>query len=225
MRILIVEDQREMAALIAARTQDAGFVADHVGDIGEALEALRSHDYPLVLLDRRLPDGDAIGAVPAMRRLRPGIRIVFVTALQSIDDKISGLDAGADDYLAKPFDPEELMARIRASLRRPGGRPMPPVMVGNLSFDLDAHEAQIEGRPFLLHKRELLLLEALMRRAGRAVTHDSLIEEIYGFADMVQIDALKMLVSRLRQRLERQAAGVEIHAARGIGYLIRKARE
>jgi two-component system, OmpR family, response regulator len=223
-RILIVEDQREMAALIADRVRDAGFVTDHVGDIGEALEALRTRDYPLVLLDRRLPDGDAIEALPTMRRLRPGIRIVFVTAMQSVDDKISGLDAGADDYLSKPFDAEELMARIRATLRRPGGREMPPVVIGNLSFDLDAREAQVEGRPLVLHKRELLLLEALARRAGRAVTHDSLIEEIYGFGEMVQIDALKMLVSRLRQRLEKQTAGVEIHAARGIGYLIRKAR-
>jgi len=223
-RILIVEDQREMAALIADRISDAGFVADHVCDVAEAIEALRTRDYPLVLLDRRLPDGDAIGAVPTIRRLRPGIRIFFVTALQSTDDKINGLDAGADDYLSKPFDADELMARIRASLRRPGGRPLPPVVVANLSFDLDAHEAQVAGRPLVLHKRELLLLEALVRRAERAVTHDSLIEEIYGFGEMVQIDALKMLVSRLRQRLEKQNAGVEIHAARGIGYLIRKAR-
>jgi DNA-binding response OmpR family regulator len=223
-RILIVEDQREMAALIAERIDDAGFVTDHVGDIAEALEALRTRDYPLVLLDRRLPDGDSIGAVPTIRHLRPGIRIVFVTALHSTDNKICGLDAGADDYLSKPFDADELVARIRASLRRPGGRSQPPIVVGNLSFDLEAREAQVSGRPFVLHRRELLLLEALVRRAGRAVTHDSLFEDIYGFGETAQIDALKMLVSRLRQRLEKQAAGVEIHAARGIGYLIRKAR-
>lgn len=224
MRILIVEDQREIAALIADRIGDAGFVTDHVSDVADALQALKTHDYPLMLLDRRLPDGDAISALPAIRRIRPGIRIMFVTALQTIDDKINGLDAGADDYLTKPFDADELLARIRASLRRPGGQPLPSVVIGDLSFDLNAHEAFVAGQPLVLHKREMLLLETLMRRAGRAVTHDALIENIYGLGETVQPDALKMLVSRLRQRLKERCAGVEIFAARGIGYLLRKSR-
>jgi two-component system, OmpR family, response regulator len=224
MRILIVEDQRDMATLIADRINCAGFVSDHVGGLGEALEALQAHDYPIMLLDRRLPDGDAISVLPEIRRIRPGIRILLVTALRSIDDKINGLDAGADDYLTKPFDVDELLARIRASLRRPGGRLLPSILVGDLSFDLNTHEASIAGRPLLLHKREMLLLESLMRRAGRAVTHNTLIEEIYGLDETVQIDAVKMLVSRLRQRLKEWSADVEIHSARGIGYLIAKTR-
>jgi two-component system, OmpR family, response regulator len=225
MRILIVEDQRDMAALIADRIADVGFVADQVEGIGEALEALQARDYPIMLLDRRLPDGDAISILPEIRRVRPGIRIILVTALQSIDEKINGLDAGADDYLTKPFDPDELLARIRASLRRPGGRPIPPIALGSLSFYPATFEATVLEKPLLLHKREVLLLESLMRRAGRAVTHDMLIEEIYGLEENVQIDALKMLVSRLRQRLKERNADVEIHSARGIGYLIAKSRK
>ncbi|PWB81383.1 MAG: two-component system response regulator [Methylocystaceae bacterium] len=224
MRILIVEDQYEMAKLIADRIGDAGYVSDHVGDIPNALEALRAHDYPLMLLDRRLPDGDAIEALSTIRRIRPEIRILLVTALHSTSDKIDGLDAGADDYLAKPFDADELLARIRASLRRPGGRPLPLVIVGDLSFDLNSREAFVAGEPLLLHKREMLLLETLVRRTGRAVTHDTLIEEIYGLSGTVQFDALKMLVSRVRQRLKESRAGAEIYTARGIGYLIRTAR-
>jgi DNA-binding response OmpR family regulator len=224
MRILIVEDQREMAALLADRLAEAGFVSDRVRRVGDALEALRTTDYPLMLLDRRLPDGDAVGALPEIRRIRPGIRVLLVSALRSVDDRIGGLDAGADDYLTKPFDADELLARVRASLRRPGGERVPPVVVGDLAFDLSSNEAFVAGAPLVLHKREMLLLQTLMRRAGRAVTHEALIEEIYGHGETVQLDALKMLVSRLRQRLKERDAGAEIHAARGIGYLIGKAR-
>ncbi len=224
MRILVVEDQSEMAALIVDRIADSGFAADHVGELGAAFEALKARDYPLMLLDRRLPDGDGVSAIPRIRQLRPGIRVMLVTALKSMDEKVDGLDAGADDYLTKPFDTEELLARMRASLRRPGAVPPPPVVVGNLSFDLGAQEAFVAERPLALNRREKLLLETLMRRAERAVTHAALIEEIYGLDEAVQADALKMLVSRLRQRLKELRADVEIHAARGIGYLITKSR-
>lgn len=213
-----------MAALIADRINGEGFVADHVEGLGDAFEALHAYDYPIMLLDRRLPDGEALSALPQIRRVRPGIRILLVTAMQSIDDKINGLDAGADDYLTKPFDFDELLARVRAALRRPGGSRLPLAVVGALSFDFNTHEASIAGRPLSLHKREMLLLESLMRRSGRAVMHNTLIEEIYGFDKAVQIDALKMLVSRLRQRLKEHGGEVDIHSARGIGYMLAKSR-
>lgn len=224
MRILVVEDQIDMAILMSDRLERSGYLVDRVGKIADALEALHAFDYPILLLDRRLPDGDGLDFLPEIRTLRPNIRVLMVTALRSLDDRVNGLDAGADDYLVKPFAPDELLARIRASLRRPGAAPIPPVVLGQLSFDLNLHDAQVRSRPLPLHKRELLLLETLMRRAGRAVTYTLILDEIYGLDEQVQNDALKMLVSRLRQKLRDADAGVEIYATRSVGYMIAQAR-
>jgi two-component system OmpR family response regulator len=225
MRILIVEDQREIAALIADRIRLEGFIPDRVGTISDALHALRVHAYPVMLLDRRLPDGDSVSIIPEVRRLRPAIRVLIVSALRSIEDKVDGLDSGADDYLTKPFDSVELLARIRASLRRPGASPFPPVVVGALTFDLNTRTVSIAGHPILLQKREMLMLEALMRRAERVVTHDTLIDEVYGLNEVVQFNVLKTLSSRLRQRLTELKAGVDVKSVRGVGYLIRECRD
>jgi len=224
MRILVVEDQVDMGALMSERLERSGYLVDRVGMIADAREALHAYDYPVLLLDRRLPDGDGLNFLPETRTLRPNIRVLMVTALRSLDDRVNGLDAGADDYLIKPFAPDELLARLRASLRRPGAAPIPPVLLGALSFDLNLHEAHVNSRPLVLHKRELLLLEILMRRAGRAVTYSGIIDEVYGLDEEVQNDALKMLVSRLRQKLREAEAGVEIYATRSVGYLIAPAR-
>ncbi|ARN82080.1 response regulator transcription factor [Methylocystis bryophila] len=224
MRILIVEDQFELAGQLAGLLAGAGYATDQVGTLADGLEAVMSHDYPLVLLDRRLPDGDGVSLLPTIRAARPGIRVIVMSALRSLDDRINGLDAGADDYLTKPVEPNELLARIRASLRRPGGIDLPPVTIAELSFELNRCEAYVRGEPLSATKREMLLLEALVRRAGRAVTHHALMEQIYGLEENVQSDALKMLVSRLRQRLKERDAGVEIHSARGIGYVLAKSK-
>ena len=220
MRILVVEDQLDLGSMLAESLSSGGFVVDRASTIAETLEAVRSYDYPIVLLDRRLPDGDAICALKQIRSLRPSIRVLIVTALRSLDDRVSGLDAGADDYLTKPFATDESLARIRASLRRPGAGPIPLVSLGTLAFDFNLHEATVAGAPLRLRKRELLLLEALMRRAGRAVTHSAIIEDIYAADENVQNDALRMLVSRLRQRLRDAGAKVDIYSTKGVGYLI-----
>jgi len=225
MRILIVEDQRDIAALLADRVMRAGFGADVVGRAGEALAAIDACDYGVMLLDRRLPDGDGVSIMQSAREAQPNMRVVVLTAMRDIEQKIEGLDAGADDYLTKPFDPDELMARIRAVLRRPGPQAAPQVRVGALSFDLESLEGFVNDKLLLAPKLELTLLGALMRRAGRAVTRAALLEEIYGADDEAQIDAMKMLIHRLRQRLKNQGAKADIHAARGIGYLIRSAEE
>jgi two-component system, OmpR family, response regulator len=225
MRILVVEDQIDIGALMSDRLERSGYLVDCVGMIADAREALHAYDYPILLLDRRLPDGDGLDFLPEIRAVRPSIRVLMVTALRSLDDRVNGLDAGADDYLIKPFALDELLARIRASLRRPGAGPAPQVSLGALTFDLNLHEAHVNGRPLVLHKRELLLLETLMRRAGRAVIYPVIIDEIYGLDEQVQNDALKMLVSRLRQKLREANAGVEIYATRSVGYLIAKAHD
>jgi len=209
-----------MAALLNDHLRRSGYIADRVGTISEATEALAQYQYPMMLLDRRLPDGDGASILQFVRSRQLNVRVMFVTALRSIDERVDGLDAGADDYLSKPFDVDELLARMRAVLRRPTTAPTLSVTVGDLSFDLNQRMATVRGLPFIVPKREMLLLEALVRYAGRVVRHNALMSEIYGLNDSVQFDALKMSVSRLRQRLKECGAGVEIHTLRGIGYIL-----
>jgi DNA-binding response OmpR family regulator len=220
MRILLVEDHAELASRIARRIKRGGFAVDHVDTIERAVSALDEFPYSLTLLDRRLPDGDGLSLVSRIREKQPGTRILMLTALEAVDDRIEGLDAGADDYLTKPFNLDELMARIRASLRRPGGDRTPPVEIGELSFDLDTRTVHVAGRPVLLLRRELALLEALARRAGRVVPRETLISAIYGPEEEVQEHTLTTLASRLRARLAELNAAIEIHSARGLGYMI-----
>jgi len=220
MRILLIEDEPEMAQLIASLIKKEGFAIDLGRSLAEAKEAARSVSYDLILLDRRLPDGDGLSLLPDIRTIRPGIRIMVLTALDTLDDTVSGLDAGADDYIAKPFRGPELIARIRACLRRPGCNVQPPLAVGNVSLDLSTHQVTISGRPVAFHRRELTLLEAIMRRANRVTTRETLIKEIYGLETEVQQHTLDTLVWRLRRRLETLDARVAIHLARGIGYML-----
>ncbi len=222
MRALIIEDEPELSRVIASKLGRSGFIADHAASIKEALCAAEAHSYSFALLDRRLPDGDGISLLCDLRRLQPGIRILVLTACDAVGDRIAGLDAGADDYLSKPFDVNELMARIRACLRRPGVDTAPPITIGELSFDTKKREVLIKGQPIVLHRRELALLEALVRRSNRVILRAALMEEVYGEDDEIEANALNILVSRLRRRLLDLGAGVEIHSARGIGYMLVK---
>jgi two-component system, OmpR family, response regulator len=220
MRILLVEDHDSLAHQIVRRIKRDGFAVDRASCIKEALEILSGNPYSIAVLDRRLPDGDGLSILPELRYRQPSLRVVMLTALDAIDDRIAGLDAGADDYLVKPFDLEELMARIRANVRRVGGELLPPVTVGALVFDLVSRSASVAGRPALFHNRELALLESLVRRAGVIVRRETLMSEIWGMNEEVHPHALTLLVGRVRGRLDELGAGVEIHVARGVGYMV-----
>jgi len=222
MRILVVEDERELAGQIVGEIRRNGFVVDFAETIASASEALELYPYSLALLDRRLPDGDATQAIPAMRRAQPGIRVIMLSALDGLEERVQGLDAGADDYLTKPCPLVELMARIRASLRRPGGELLPPVKVGALTFDLNARSASVRNAAVAFHARELALLDALARRVGQFVRRTALMEEIYGYDDNVQPHALTMVISRVRQRLIELDCGAEIVSERGVGCMLRE---
>ena len=221
MRVLLVEDEPHLARLIRRNVTASGFLVDQVGSLADATEAAKLAPYALVLLDRRLPDGDGLSAIPALRRAIPAIPVIVLTALDAVSARVEGLDGGADDYLVKPFALDELLARIRAALRRVGGQTPPPIVCGRLAFDTGARTASVGGEPATLNRREIALLEGLMLRAGRVVNRAALMERIYGFDDDVQDNALDALVSRLRRRCAELEAGVAIHTVRGLGYLIR----
>jgi DNA-binding response OmpR family regulator len=216
----LVEDQDELAREIRRRMKRDGFAVDHVSCLSDAVEAVKGHSYAVAMLDRRLPDGDGLAIVPEIRRLQPGSRVLMLTALDAVDERISGLDAGADDYLTKPFDLDEMMARIRAALRRPGAEAAPPVRIGALEFDPATRTVSVRGRPAVFHHRELALLEGLVRRAGRVVERETLTSELWGFDEPVQSHALTIAVSRVRARLDKLGAGVDIHMVRGVGYFL-----
>lgn len=222
MRILLVEDHAELAERIARRIRRAGYSVDRCGSLREANLAVDEQSYSVALLDRRLPDGDGLALISVLRHRQPGSRILILTALDALDDRIEGLDAGADDYLVKPFELDEMMARIRASLRRPGGECIPPVEIGNLTYNIDTRNVSVDGAPVVLLRRELALLDQLIRRADCVVTRETLVGAIYG-EDDIDEHALTKLASRLRSRLTELNAGVRIHTCRGIGYMIVKA--
>jgi DNA-binding response OmpR family regulator len=223
MRILIVEDEPEIAALLGEQLRDAGFECDRVGSIGDAVDALRGFSYELALLDRRLPDGDGLSALPSMRAVSPRTRIIVLTARDAPHDKAHGLDAGADDYVAKPYDREELLARIRARLRQSSAGALPPTTIGALVLDHVSGQMSVHGRPFIVNRREYALLDALIRRVDQVAPRGTLIQEAYGLDEPVLPGALDTLVSRLRKRLADVDARVVIHLVRGRGYLLTEA--
>jgi DNA-binding response OmpR family regulator len=222
MRVLLVEDEVEMAAALSSALKRYDMVVDHVSTLADAEAAISADVHGAVLLDRRLPDGDGLALIPKLRARADGVPIIVLTARGELADRIDGLDSGADDYLAKPFAVEELLARLRAVLRRPAGMQPDVMRAGRLAFDFSHREASVEGRPLDLPRRELLVLEALLRRMGRTVLRAALEEAVYNFDDAVQSNALDTHVSRLRRKLADSNAGIEIHGIRGVGYLLKR---
>jgi DNA-binding response OmpR family regulator len=222
MRILLVEDEPEMAAALATALRNYDMVVDHVPTLAEAEEAVSGEVHGAVLLDRQLPDGDGLALIPKLRARADGVPIIVLTARGELADRIAGLDRGADDYLAKPFAIEELLARLRAVLRRPAGLQADVIRAGRLSFDFGHREASIDGVRLDLPRRELLVLETLLRRMGRTVLRATLEQAVYGFSDEIQSNALDTHVSRLRRKLAEANAAIEIHGIRGVGYLLKR---
>ena len=221
LRILLVEDDPALAREIIRALEREHWPLDHVSSLADAFEAVIQFPYRAILLDRALPDGDGIALVPAAKSRPTRPSIIFLTARDEVADRIEGLDAGADDYLVKPFALEELLARVRAACRRlPVGAPPEPIEVGRLSFDPATREVRVAERSLALPRRELALLELLVRRSGRVVQRSHLDAELYGFEADVSANALETLVSRLRRRLDEAGAGLELRTIRGVGYIL-----
>lgn len=224
MRLLLVEDEAEMAAALSAALLRYDMVVDHAPTIAIAEEAIAERVHDAVLVDRTLPDGDGITLIPMLRKKQAGVPVIVISARGSIADRVSGLDTGADDYLAKPFAVDELLARLRAVMRRPSQIAANITRVGNLAFDFGNRHATIGEAALELTRRELLVLESLVRRTGRTVMRSALEEAVYSFDDEIQSNALDAHVSRLRRKLSEAGATVEIHGIRGVGYLLKTAQ-
>jgi DNA-binding response OmpR family regulator len=217
-----VEDEPKMAAALAAALKNYDLVVDHFSTLADAEEAVTLNTYRAIVLDRQLPDGDGLTLIPKLRAKGLGVPVIVLTARGDLGDRVAGLDAGADDYLAKPFAVEELLARLRALLRRPADMASETITLGRICFDFGRREACVADKPLDLPRRELLVLETLLRRMGRTVARASLEEAVYSIDDEIQSNALDTHVSRLRRKLSESEAGVEIHAVRGIGYLLKR---
>ena len=218
MRLLLIEDEPDLGRLLQHNLGRNGFAVDLAPSLADARAYLATCQYDLLVLDRRLPDGEGMELLLQLRARANQVPVIMLTAADSIPDRVEGLGAGADDYIVKPFALEELVARIRAALRRPGAALGTVLTVGNLAFNTQTREVSIAGRPAALPRRELSLLETLMRAGGRVVTRDTLDSALYGLEEDRQSNVLESQVSRLRRSLETEGADATIRVARGIGY-------
>jgi DNA-binding response OmpR family regulator len=223
MRVLLVEDEPELAAALAAALVRRGCIVDQAGTLAEGEAAVMTARHEAVLLDWRLPDGEGVNLLDVIRSGPAcGTPVIMLTARGDVDDRVVGLDRGADDYIVKPVAIEELMARLRAVRRRPANGAEPKVVtMGSLSLDLLHQEATVDGVALSLPRRERAVLTSLARRAGRVVLREALIERVFGFDDEIASNTLDAHVSRLRGRLNAANARVEIHAIRGVGYMLK----
>jgi two-component system OmpR family response regulator len=220
MRLLLVEDNVRLATFVQEGLGKAGLATDPVHTAGDAAAVLKSQHYDLVILDLGLPDKDGLAFMKELRATRKNVPILILTARDALEDRLKGLDGGADDYMLKPFAIEELAARIRALLRRPGQSLGTILEAGNVALNTETRTATIEGKVLALTRRELDLLEQLLRGAGQVVSKERIEESLYSYSDEGSANSIEVLLHRLRRKLEKNNAGVLIHTLRGIGYML-----
>lgn len=219
MRILLVEDNEDLGEAIEQRLRNAGHSVEWVKDGADVVATAESDAFDVVALDLMLPNKDGITLIAELRKRRFSAPVLVMTARSEIDDKVSILDLGADDYIVKPFDLRELEARLRALLRRSGGQTSSLVEVGNLTLDVAGMHALIGGTPVELGRREFRLLEILIVNIGKVVAKERLMNQLFSFDEGVSINALELHISRLRKKLAE--ACIEIGTVRGVGYIAR----
>jgi DNA-binding response OmpR family regulator len=219
-RLLLVEDHERLAAFVAQGLRAEGFAIDRVGRVDDAESASRTVRYDAIILDLGLPDADGMDLVQHLRDRGEPTPILILTARDAVGDRVKGLNQGADDYLMKPFALEELVARVRALLRRPGQALGLRLTSGNIELDTTSPEVYVGGQPLPLSRREFGALELLLRRSNRVVSKQLMEEALYGFEEEVSANAIEVLIHRLRRRLQAAGATPQIHTLRGIGYLL-----
>jgi DNA-binding response OmpR family regulator len=219
MRLLLVEDHPALRVTLAEALERAGYSVDPVGTAGAAEELAGLTLYDLIILDLGLPDADGASILQRLRR-GGAVPIIVLTARDGVDDRVASLDAGADDYVVKPVDVQELTARCRAVLRRPGGRLGAVLRVGDLELDTVTREVRVGGGAVTLGRREIAALEKLLRRKGTVVPRRTLESAVYGIDDEIGDNALEAVVSRLRRALAAAGTSASIATVRGLGWMI-----
>jgi two-component system response regulator QseB len=216
MRLLLVEDDRMLGAGVQRGLRQKGWAVDWVQDGEAAQDALSGEPYDLVLLDLGLPRKGGLEVLAWLRRRGNSVPVLILTAQDAVADRVAGLDAGADDYVGKPFDLDELAARIRALHRRRSGAASPRIEVGGLSLDPAAHTVTLDGTPVVVSAREFALLQALLERPGRPLSRSQLEERVYGWGEEVESNAVEVHVHALRKKLGADS----IKTLRGVGYMV-----
>jgi two-component system OmpR family response regulator len=223
MRLLVVEDDLPLAESLTALLASAGYAVDCVQDGASAEALVAVEQFDLVILDLNLPQMDGLAVLHAMRARGNTAAVMILTARGAAEDRVRGLDLGADDYMAKPFDVREFEARVRSLLRRQAGLRSANITLGSLSLDLITRQFSVLDQPLDLPPRERALLELLLMRAGKVVAKEAIVQSLTSLDDMLSDNAIEQYISRLRRRIA--ANGLRLRTVRGLGYLLEKARD
>lgn len=218
MRILLVEDDKQLAQGLQQSLRHEGFVVDHVENGKSALAALLVPDQDMVILDLGLPDIDGLEVLKQLRNKKLALPVIILTARDSIESKVQGLDFGADDYLAKPFDINELLARLRVIERRLGTADSAVITLGQVSLDIAAHKVFVNSEHLALAKKEYMVLKALMENAGRIQPREQIESRLYDWGEEVASNAVEVHIHNLRKKLPEKF----IQTVRGVGYTVNK---
>lgn len=219
MRVLICEDNGELAELVQRGLAGRSLDSDVVDSLADAREALRGTNYAALVLDIGLPDGSGLSLLAELRDQGNPVPILLLTARGALDDRVGGLEAGADDYLVKPFALDELAARIKALLRRPGALLGPQLSAGDICLDLESRQVSVAGAPATLSMREVDVLEILLRRAGRVVPKKIIEDHLFGLSEAGS-NAVEVYVHRIRRQLGDMNAACAVVTVRGVGYML-----
>ena len=220
MRLLLVEDERRLAEHLARGLREEGYAVDRAGTRAQAEELTAGNDYDLVVLDLMLPDGSGLDLLRAWRRDGVAVPVLVLTARDRVEEKVTGLDAGADDYLTKPFDLDELLARIRSLLRRREAPPRDRLVAGSLVLDRTARRADVAGRALDLTAKELALLEYFLLHRDVVLSRARIAEHVWDAAYEARSNVIDVMVGRLRRKLG-SAAGTALETVPGVGYVLR----
>ena len=220
MKILLVEDNVRLSELVKKNLIKSGFVTDIAKDIEEAVHNLKSYSYDAIVLDLNLPDGNGMSFLKQIRDKKNQIPVIILTANIDFNNKIKGLNIGADDYLTKPFKHEELVARIKAILRRPNDYLEQKINIKNVSFDTDNYQLKINDIIVKIAKKESIILEILLKKYNKTVTKNVLLDKSYEIDKEINSNSLEVSLHRLRKILEKSESALEIKNLRGIGYII-----
>jgi two-component system OmpR family response regulator len=222
MRALLVEDDGTIADFVTRGLREAGFAVDHAADGEEGLEAARTQAYDVAIVDVMLPKRDGLSVIEDMRRAGIATPVLILSARRSVDDRVRGLQTGGDDYLTKPFAFAELLARVQALVRRATRAPEPTTLTyDDLVLDLLSRRVTRGGKPIELRPREFALLEYLMRNAGKVVSKTMILSHVWDYNFDPQTNIVDVLVSRLREKIDRPFEKKLLHTVRGVGYVIR----